>query len=76
MPARQPSVIIADSDILAAAPAHLKAAGFGDIIGKFTALVDWRVAHLTAHEYYCENIANLVREALRKICAMAHRVSA
>lgn len=76
MPARQPSVIIADSDILAAAPAHLKAAGFGDIIGKFTALVDWRVAHLTVHEYYCENIANLVREALRKICAMAHRVSA
>ena len=76
MPARQPSVIIADSDILAAAPAHLKAAGFGDIIGKFTALVDWRVAHVTVHEYYCENIANLVREALRKICAMAHRVSA
>ena len=76
MPARQPSVIIADTAILAAAPAHLKAAGFGDIIGKFIALVDWRVAHLTVGEYYCENIANLVREALRRICSMAHRVSA
>ncbi len=76
MPARQPSVIIADTAILAAAPAHLKAAGFGDIIGKFTALVDWRVAHLTVGEYYCENIANLVREALRRICSMADRVSA
>ncbi len=76
MPARQPSVIIADTAILAAAPAHLKAAGFGDIIGKFTALVDWRVANLTVGEYYCENIANLVREALRRICSMAHRVSA
>ncbi len=76
MPARQPSVIIADTSILAAAPAHLKAAGFGDIIGKFIALVDWRVAHLTVGEYYCENIANLVREALRRICSMAHRVSA
>ncbi len=76
LPARQPSVIIADTAILAAAPAHLKAAGFGDIIGKFTALVDWRVAHLTVGEYYCENIANLVREALRRICSMAHRVSA
>ncbi len=76
LPARQPSVIIADTAILAAAPAHLKAAGFGDIIGKFTALVDWRVAHLTVSEYYCENIANLVREALRRICSMAHRVSA
>ncbi len=76
MPARQPSVIIADTGILAAAPAHLKAAGFGDIIGKFIALVDWRVAHLTVGEYYCENIANLVREALRRICSMAQRVSA
>ena len=76
LPARQPSVIIADTAILAAAPARLKAAGFGDIIGKFTALVDWRVAHLTVGEYYCENIANLVREALRRICSMADRVSA
>lgn len=76
LPARQPSVIIADTAILAAAPAHLKASGFGDIIGKFTALVDWRVAHLTVGEYYCENIANLVREALRRICSMAHRVTA
>lgn len=76
LPARQPSVIIADTAILAAAPACLKAAGFGDIIGKFTALVDWRVAHLTVGEYYCENIANLVREALRRICSMAHRVTA
>ena len=76
LPARQPSVIIADTAILAAAPAHLKASGFGDVIGKFTALVDWRVAHLTVGEYYCENIAELVREALRRICSMADRVSA
>ena len=76
MPARQPSVIIADTGILAASPAVLKAAGFGDIIGKFIALVDWRVAHLTVGEYYCENIASLVREALRRICSMADRVSA
>ena len=76
MPARQPSVIIADTGILAASPAVLKAAGFGDIIGKFIALVDWRVAHLTVGEYYCENIASLVREALRRICSMADRVCA
>ena len=76
MPARQPSVIIADTAVLAASPARLKASGFGDIIGKFTALVDWRVAHLTVGEYYCERIASLVREALARICSMADRVSA
>ncbi len=74
--ARQPSVIIADSDILAASPARLKASGFGDIIGKYTAIVDWRVANLTVGEYYCNNIADLVREALSRICSMAHRVTA
>ncbi len=75
LPARQSSVIIADSDILAASPARLKASGFGDIIGKYTALVDWRVASLTIGEYYCNNIVNLVRDALSRICRMAHRVT-
>lgn len=74
LPARQPSVIIGDTGILAAAPTELKAAGFGDIIGKYIALVDWRVAHLLVGEYYCEAIAELVRRALRRICALADRV--
>ncbi len=73
--ARQPSVIIADTDILAASPARLKASGFGDIIGKYTALVDWRVANLTVGEYYCNSIADLVRDALSRMCSMAHRVT-
>ena len=76
LPARQPSIIIGDTEILAAAPAHLKAAGFGDIIGKYIALVDWRVANLLVGEYYCDAIAELVREALRRMTAMADRVCA
>ncbi len=76
LPARQPSVIIADTAILAQSPARLKASGFGDIIGKYTAIVDWRVANLTVGEYYCNNVANLVRDALSRICLMAHRVTA
>lgn len=75
LPARQPSIIIGDTAILAAAPTELKAAGFGDIIGKYIALVDWRVAHLTVGEYYCEAIAELIRDALRRICALADRVN-
>ena len=75
LPARQPSIIIGDTEILAAAPTELKAAGFGDIIGKYIALVDWRVAHLLVGEYYCEAIAELVREALRRITALAEKVN-
>lgn len=75
LPARQPSIIIADTQILASAPSVLKSAGFGDIIGKYIALVDWRVANLLTGEYYCENIANLVRDALRRMTAMCDRVT-
>lgn len=75
LPARQPSVIIADTRILANAPSELKSAGFGDIIGKYIALVDWRVASLLTGEYYCENIANLVRDALKRMTATCDGVS-
>lgn len=75
LPARQPSAIIADTEILAASPAVLKAAGFGDIIGKYIALADWRIAHLLVSEYYCDRIAELVREALRRMEAIADRVT-
>jgi len=73
--ARQPSVIMADTKILAAAPAHLKSAGFGDMIGKFIALADWRAAAIATGEYYCPDIAAITRQALAKICALASSVT-
>jgi glycerol-1-phosphate dehydrogenase [NAD(P)+] len=51
-----PRMILADTEVLAAAPAYLKAAGFGDLLGKYTALADWRISHLVTGEYYCENL--------------------
>ena len=46
--AKCPEVIIADTKILAAAPKALKSAGFGDMISKYIALIDWQVSH-TGH---------------------------
>lgn len=74
--ARQPSVIIGDTEILAAAPAELKSAGYGDMIAKFVAVADWRIAHLAIGEYYCENVANITRTAVRKIVSITDRVTA
>jgi glycerol dehydrogenase-like iron-containing ADH family enzyme len=42
-PCRQPSVVIADTDILASSPVELKAAGFGDIIAKYIGILDWKI---------------------------------
>lgn len=75
LPARQPGIIIGDTGLLAASPALLKAAGFGDIIGKYIALTDWRISNTLTGEYYCEKIADLVRSALKKVVSMADRVT-
>lgn len=75
LPARQPSIIIADTEILAHAPTPLKSAGFGDVIGKLTAITDWRISNLLSGEYYCERIADLVRNALKKLISMADKVT-
>lgn len=75
-PCRQPSVVIADTDILAASPTELKAAGYGDILGKYVGIVDWKVAHYTTGEYYCENIVSLVKKAVADVVAMTDKVTA
>lgn len=64
LPSHSPAVIIADSDILAAAPAALKSAGYADILGKYTALLDWKVSALLTGEYYCDRIAKATMDAV------------
>ena len=76
LPARQPSIIIGDTEILSKAPAALKTAGFGDVLAKYVALTDWRVSHLLTGEYYCEKIAALVRGTVAKMAALADRITA
>lgn len=62
------NVIIGDVDILKNAPAHMLAAGLGDMLAKYVSIAEWRIAHLITGEYYCERVAQLVRTALKK-CA-------
>lgn len=72
--AAQPAVILGDTAILAAAPDELKSAGFGDMVGKYIGLVDWRISRLLIGEYYCEAIAALTEEAVRRIMSYADTV--
>lgn len=73
--AAQPMVIIADTAILAKAPAVLKSSGFGDMMAKYIGLVDWKVAHLLIDEYYCERVAAITQEATDRIAALAGRIT-
>jgi glycerol-1-phosphate dehydrogenase [NAD(P)+] len=74
--AKSPEVIIADTKILAAAPAELKSAGFGDMVGKYVGLIDWQVSSLITGEYYCEKVAKLTRDATDRIMALSNKILA
>ena len=65
-PAVSPVAILSDPAVLAAAPMPMIAAGFGDTLGKHTALADWAVAHIVNGEYLCPSIVGMVRESLRR----------
>jgi len=66
-PTQCPVAIFCDVDILAAAPLHLIAAGLGDMLGKITALADWRLAHIMVGESIPEDILAIIESALDKI---------
>ena len=74
-PAKCPEVIIADTRILANAPTELKSAGFGDMVSKYIALIDWQVSHLLTGEHYCERVADLTRFATDRLMSMADKVT-
>lgn len=61
-----PRWIIGDTDVLSKAPLDMIRAGAGDIIGKLSCLNDWKLSYLINGEYYCEKIANIVSEEVRK----------
>lgn len=57
--AQAPIAIIADTDIIMRAPHRFAISGCGDVIAKFTAVKDWRLAHEVKNEYYGEYAASL-----------------
>ncbi len=59
-------VIIGDVDILKNAPLHMLKSGIGDMLAKYISIAEWRIAHIITGEYYCERVAQLIRDALKK----------
>ncbi len=69
-----PQAILADTDILKNAPEHMLKSGLGDMLAKYIALCEWRISHIVTGEYYCEEIAALMRSSLAKIVAAAPKL--
>jgi len=59
-------VIIGDTDILKNAPMHMLRSGLGDMLAKFVSIAEWRIARIITGEYYCGEVAQLIRTAVKK----------
>lgn len=58
-----PELVVADLSVIKEAPLYLTNSGVGDIIGKYVALADWRIAHEVTGEIVCERIYSIMKDA-------------
>lgn len=58
-----PELVVADLSVIKEAPLYLTNSGVGDIIGKYVALADWRIAHAVTGETVCERIYSIMKDA-------------
>lgn len=72
-PAQYHMCVTADTAIMKDAPEEMLRAGYGDIVGKYTALSDWRLTKAVNDEHYCEVTAQLVQNAVDLCVANTER---
>ena len=63
--------LVGDTDILKTAPQDLIQAGYGDVVGKITAIADWDLSVKANNDYRCDTCVTLVNRALDKCFAKA-----
>lgn len=66
-----PAAIIADTDVLKNAPMDMIQAGYGDIVGKYSALNDWRLSRIVNDEYFCQEIYDLTLDMVQQTLNLA-----
>lgn len=66
-----PSAILADSDVLKDAPMEMIRAGYGDIVGKYSALNDWKLSSVVNDEYFCQELYDLTMDMVQKTLQLA-----
>ena len=64
--AHVPEAIIADCEVLKDAPMDLIKSGYGDILGKYSCLNDWKLARVVRNEYFCQYVYDLTFDMLVK----------
>jgi glycerol-1-phosphate dehydrogenase [NAD(P)+] len=72
--AHSPIAIVADTSIIAKSPFRLIASGCGDVVAKYTAVRDWKLAHRIKNEYYGDYAAELALMSARLVMKNANDI--
>jgi glycerol-1-phosphate dehydrogenase [NAD(P)+] len=75
IPCHTPEAIVAPLKVLSSAPSEMIAAGFGDVIGKATAIADWKLSRLLVDAQYDQEIADVAIAALHRVIAVADQLA-
>ena len=59
-----PRAIVADTEVLKNAPMEMIKGGYGDIVGKYSALNDWKLSNLVNGEYFCQYIYDMTYQMI------------
>ena len=70
-----PKAIIADTEVLANAPVDMIRAGYGDIIGKYSCLNDWKLSTLVNGEYMCERVWQTTYDVVERTVELADGIN-
>lgn len=62
-----PKIVVADVDIIKEAPIRLAKSGFGDMVGKYISLTDWKIGNILTGEHYCDRIAQMTFHAAEAV---------
>ena len=71
-----PAAVFADLDTLCAAPKAMIAAGFGDVVAKYTSVADWKLAALLRDGPYDDAVARRMAAARDRCMAQVDPVGA
>ena len=74
LPGVAPDIVLADVSVIKEAPLYLALSGVGDILGKYTALADWKIAHALTGEFFCPTIEGMTRDAVKAVYECCEKV--
>lgn len=73
--AEVPRAIIADIDVIKEAPFEMIQAGYGDIIGKFSCLNDWKLSSVVNGEYICDYVFGATMDTAKETLSLADKLT-